>query len=376
MISKRYTLYAIRYTLSRRRRERGFTLIEIVGALGLATFVLVAVLRLQNETLSFNRTFSEQIRARTDARRVMETMVDELRIAATSETGTYPILLAQDNAITFYADVDSDGVVERIRYVVAGTTLQRGLLEPTGMPFIYDDMNEVVRPVLENVVTTDPLFEYFDRNFQGGEAIPPTGPDSIDLRFRTTTGSGTEEVRVDDVILECDMAQVLNESFGSAGTTTVNGWTENEGASDDAQIQTAAPLGGSPTVGYLTLEEDADVVRNVNTVGCTIITLRYYWGGDNDAESGEYLYAEWREGGTMTWEEAARHDADPTGCGSGSCPWSGEEVIELVGAAAGTAVADIRHIQIRLEADRDPNKAPQPAIVESAVTLRNLKDNL
>ena len=353
----------------------GFTLIELIVSLALVSAVLLAIGKFQSDAFQFNQIFSRQVRLRTDARRVLSEMVDEIRMMTISEEGVYPLLLAQDTAVTFYADYDNDGIVERIRYFASDGKLWKGTLEPTGNPLTYNDANEVVEEKLSFVQTTTPIFQFFDGNFQGGSGQPPSGPNSIDLRLRTDTNAGNEEESLDDVEVLCNGNPSFTESFGSTDTTTVAGWTETENNADDAQIRTSSPLSGSPTPGHLRLEEGAQVVRNIPTAGCTRIDLRYYWRGDNSAESGEYIYLEWRDPSVGTWNLIAQHEADPPGCSWFSCPWSSQENRNIFGGGSTNPVESARHIRIRLELDEDPNRYPAPVVLESSATMRNLKDN-
>ena len=76
----------------------------------------------------------------------MKTMVSEIRTASTANTGAYTIGLATDSALTFYSDTDNDGLKEKVRYFITGTTLQKGLTKPTGSPLSYNALMKKFQP--------------------------------------------------------------------------------------------------------------------------------------------------------------------------------------------------------------------------------------
>jgi hypothetical protein len=58
-------------------------------------------------------------------------MVRELREAQIGESGEYPLATAYDDEIVFHGDVDNDGLVERVRYYLVGTTLTKQVFNVT-----------------------------------------------------------------------------------------------------------------------------------------------------------------------------------------------------------------------------------------------------
>lgn len=107
----------------------------------------------------------DTLRAIGAAQRGLAVLTRELRQAAWGADGSYPILLAEDVALTYLADVDADDTVERVRYTVDGARLLRGVTDPTGDPSRYRDADEVVRPVIHALAPAPrPLFEYYDED--------------------------------------------------------------------------------------------------------------------------------------------------------------------------------------------------------------------
>ncbi len=114
----------------------------------------------------------EQSQAVNSARESITHAMTDLREASYGADGSYPIAAAATSTVTFYADVDADGVVEKVRYYLAGTTLYRGITSPGGSPLSYAGQPETTTLVIDNIRNgTVPLFTYFDAN--GAQLLDP-----------------------------------------------------------------------------------------------------------------------------------------------------------------------------------------------------------
>lgn len=151
------------------KRKKGFTIAELVISIAIISFVLYTVASFQFDLFSLNFSAQNNMSAQLDARHVTKYFAKELREASTSSLGAYPIVLASSSAITFYSDVNNDGLKERIRYYVSGNKLMRGELSPDGSPLAYNTANEKITTSISNVVSssTAPLFQYYSSYFAG-----------------------------------------------------------------------------------------------------------------------------------------------------------------------------------------------------------------
>lgn len=95
---------------------RSFTLIETL--ITIATFALIFGLVSGFIVMAYRiHGFTwQQSLAVSEARKGIETMVKDIREARISDTGSYPIVKAEDKEFIFYSDIDKDGAVERVRY--------------------------------------------------------------------------------------------------------------------------------------------------------------------------------------------------------------------------------------------------------------------
>lgn len=156
--------------------RRGVSLFEVVVAVGIfaAATVVTATYILQGYTA--NRYALEMSDAIEHARVGIAAMAKEVREARFAENGDYPIVLADTQTFTFYSDLDSDAALERVRYFLSGTNLQKGVIEPVGSPATYPAGNEVVTTVSEYVRNAaEPVFAYYDGNYPTA-ATPLTTP--------------------------------------------------------------------------------------------------------------------------------------------------------------------------------------------------------
>ena len=98
-------------------------------------------------------------------------MSNEIRSASESNLGAYPIVTAATSTFTFFSDLNNDGLKEQVRYFVSGSTLQKGVITPTGNPYVYTSGSEVDTIVVSNLTnggsTTLPVFQYYDDSYTG-----------------------------------------------------------------------------------------------------------------------------------------------------------------------------------------------------------------
>jgi len=185
LLSKSWKLEIGNYSQS----ESGFTLIEVLVSAAIMVILGVAFLGLQyilseNQTSAWKNYLSIE-----SANGAVSTFTKELRSANQSETGSYPLEVANDQEIIFYSDYDYDGVAERVRYTLSGTDLMKGIIEPTGDPLTYNLASESVRN-LTNIIRngTDPMFYYYNSDWPSDTTNNP-----LTLTYRI---SDTREIKL------------------------------------------------------------------------------------------------------------------------------------------------------------------------------------
>jgi len=156
--------------------QRGMTFIEALVWIGVFWMAMWAIV---GSILSFYRanTYTlEQAQAVSEARRSIERVVKTIREANYSSEGAYPIISMATSSLSFYADIDADALVERVRFFVQGIELKQGVIDPSGDPPAY---------TAPEVVTT--VAYYIRNNTQGVNT------------FRYYNASGTQIVNMAQV---------------------------------------------------------------------------------------------------------------------------------------------------------------------------------
>jgi len=168
-----------------RPTQKGFTLLEIIIALAIFTSAVVIFGNFSADIFLYNRIYSAQLEAENDLRSILSPFPSEVRSAAPSDRGDYPILLASEKEFVFYTDVDFNGSRERVRYFIEGTTFKKGILESTGNPEVYDPSNEMIIDVVRNVVNDNSSFTYYGAEYNGESSaislVQPVLPNLVRL---------------------------------------------------------------------------------------------------------------------------------------------------------------------------------------------------
>jgi prepilin-type N-terminal cleavage/methylation domain-containing protein len=159
------------------QNKKGFTLIETMFAMAVFVLIVGALTLFSRNIWIYGNYVSTGLSDSNNGRYVLKKMVYEIRGATTADTGSYVVALATANSFTFYSDIDSDGLVDKVRYFLNGTQLQKGVIEPTGSPLTYVSGNEIISTLLPNVANAS-IFDYYDKNYDGTTAAL-TSPISI-----------------------------------------------------------------------------------------------------------------------------------------------------------------------------------------------------
>lgn len=192
---------------SSRKNNKGFTLIElllvmsIMGVLA-AAFVALQYILSQNQIIAWRSYISVE-----EANTNLNSIAKEIRTARESENGAYAISSAEDFELIFFTDPDFDGTVERVRYTQNGTSLEKGIIEPTGYPISYPQETEVVKTLTENIRNgTTPVFYYYNANYPqdtlNNPLSTPANPADIKLIRVLLHTNSTADLPDKDFILD------------------------------------------------------------------------------------------------------------------------------------------------------------------------------
>jgi len=155
------------------KNKKGFSIIELLIGLGIFIFIFGALTLFSRNIWVYSSFVGTGLSDVNNGRSALKTMIAEIRTASTADTGSYVINLATPDAFTFYSDIDSDGLKERIRYFLSGSNLKKGVTKPTGSPLYYNSANEIISTLIPNITNTT-IFEYYDKNYDGTTAALTT----------------------------------------------------------------------------------------------------------------------------------------------------------------------------------------------------------
>ena len=165
------------------RRSHGFSTLETLMWIGMFVLTMGAIMSSILYFYRVNTVTINQASSVASAQRGVDTMVRTIREAAFASDGAYPVISLADNQFAFYADVDADAFIEKVRYYLSGTTIVEGIVNPSGDPPVYTGteatsvISDYVRNTAENLV----MFTYFDE-----DGAPITNYANIaDVRFVT-----------------------------------------------------------------------------------------------------------------------------------------------------------------------------------------------
>lgn len=149
--------------------NKGFSIIEIIISIAIISMVGFTISTFQRDVFSLNNTMQSNLNAQLDARHIVKVMVSEIRESSPSNTGSYPIALASSTGMTFYSDINNDGLKEQVRYFLNGNKITKGVIIPSGTPLSYNNSNESFSTVISDFVasSTLPLFQYYPSSYNG-----------------------------------------------------------------------------------------------------------------------------------------------------------------------------------------------------------------
>ncbi len=146
--------------------ERGVSLIETVVWISVFTSAMLA---LTTSVIYFYRTSNytiQQASATVSAQRGIDLMIRTAREASYASNGAYPVVSLAGDDLRFYADIDGDFGIEQIHYYLSGTSLMRGVIEPSGDPAVYTGVETVsiVSQDVRNIAQSTAIFTFYDKN--------------------------------------------------------------------------------------------------------------------------------------------------------------------------------------------------------------------
>lgn len=145
------------------QRQGGYTLLEMLVVIAIILLIIPVLYASIDALYDAHATSLATSFAEINAAKTVDAIVRDIRAAVSGEDGSLPIVSFGTSSIVFFCDTDMDGRVEYVRYYLSGTTLQKGIVEPTSTSS-YPLGTETVSVLATQIVngeTGTPLFRYY-----------------------------------------------------------------------------------------------------------------------------------------------------------------------------------------------------------------------
>ena len=148
--------------------RNGFTLVEAVITISIGTLLVMGIITFMIETSRLQSFISEQSDAIETADEATTVMTKALRETTDGADGSYAVVTAEANTLTFFSDIDADANAEQVTYTLSGATITQTIIEPTATPAQYLSANGTTKTVATGIVngtyTGNAIFSYYDLN--------------------------------------------------------------------------------------------------------------------------------------------------------------------------------------------------------------------
>jgi type II secretory pathway pseudopilin PulG len=145
--------------------QNGYSMIELTVVLSIFIILLFMATEFIIQGLRSNTFAYEQDAAVSNARKVVDSLIKEVRKANQAETGVYLLETVGPQTFTFYSDIDGDNKTEKIRYYLDNRTFKKGVIKATGTLISYPAGDENITTIANYVNNgSTPIFQYYDKN--------------------------------------------------------------------------------------------------------------------------------------------------------------------------------------------------------------------
>jgi prepilin-type N-terminal cleavage/methylation domain-containing protein len=142
----------------------GFTLIELIISMAIMSMLAFFLVRFAGDLTTSSVDLNRQLLAQEEIHATLRMLQPELRGSNQSVNGAYQLASVGTSTLGFYSDIDGDGVPEKVRYFLNGTTLMKGIIKPSGAPLGYATSTERTQELVKQIVVGTQLFSYYDKD--------------------------------------------------------------------------------------------------------------------------------------------------------------------------------------------------------------------
>ena len=159
------------HVLALLKERKGFSILEFLVVIIIFSILVVVITKFRSDIGAVQDLITKRLTGRRDVDQALQAMASEISGAGPSSLGAYPIESAATSSFVFFSDVDRDGVFERVRYFLGTSTLEKGIIEPSGNPLVYATSSESVSTFVQGVMPTStaPIFAYYGASYTGAQ---------------------------------------------------------------------------------------------------------------------------------------------------------------------------------------------------------------
>lgn len=149
------------------RNKKGMSLVEMLVAIAVMSIVMLGVTQFFVHIWPMNQFAIDSAEAQLVANQSVTRLTSLFRNMRQSDAGEYALLAVGSEGVAFFADVDADGDVERLRVFREDSDLRMGTIEPAGTPVSYPLDQETLSTLATHVRNgsgglPSEMFHYFD----------------------------------------------------------------------------------------------------------------------------------------------------------------------------------------------------------------------
>ena len=148
-------------------KERGMSLTEMLVAISIFMLIMLGAVYLLGwiyRQYGFSMELGVSV---NQAQRGLKTIVKDIRGIRQADSGAYAVESADSFDFVFYADVDKDGITEKVHYFLENESVKKETSKPSGSPPVYPSLYETSATLVEHVVNTadQPLFTFYNEDY-------------------------------------------------------------------------------------------------------------------------------------------------------------------------------------------------------------------
>ena len=172
-----------------KKNKKAFTLIEIMISLGIFAILVTGASWF---IIGSNRDLAviwEQLITQNQGKKTIDHVVNYVRKAETSSVGAYAIKMADPYDLVFYANVDSDTLIEKVEFSInSDSVLRETITKPssTAAYNLYENGTTHTITLADNVTNYAmgvPVFLYYDQTYTGSQAALSVPFNLTDVRM-------------------------------------------------------------------------------------------------------------------------------------------------------------------------------------------------